>query len=59
MVLRAFIQKLTLNPQHAFVDTLNRVLITEGKEAASEGRLAAALRNYETAMVTLPEVRKI
>lgn len=34
-----------------------RVLIEEGKKAAAEGRLAAALRKYETAMVTLPEVR--
>lgn len=35
-----------------------RVLIEEGKKAAAEGRLAAALRKYETAMVTLPEVRR-
>ena len=35
---------------------LQRVLIEEGKKAAAEGRLAAALRKYETAMVTLPEV---
>eukprot|EP00904_Undaria_pinnatifida_P007154 jgi/Undpi1/3569/HiC_scaffold_16.g06941.m1 len=35
-----------------------RVLIEEGKKAAAEGRLAAALRKYETAMVTLPEAYK-
>ena len=34
------------------------MLIEEGKKAAVEGRLAAALRKYETAMVTLPEVRR-
>lgn len=34
----------------------NRILIEEGKNAVSEGRIAAALRKYETAMVTLPEV---
>lgn len=33
-----------------------RVLVEEAKKAAVEGRLAAALRKYETAMVTLPEV---
>lgn len=38
-------------------DSPQRVLIEEGKKAAAEGRLAAALRKYETAMVTLPEVR--
>ncbi|CAM9948336.1 unnamed protein product [Scytosiphon promiscuus] len=35
-----------------------RVLIEEGKKAAAEGRLSAALRKYETAMVTLPEAYK-
>eukprot|EP00903_Cladosiphon_okamuranus_P006641 g6485.t1 len=35
-----------------------RVLIEEGKKAAAEGRLAAALRKYETAMVTLPQAYK-
>lgn len=28
----------------------------EGKQAVEQGRLAAALRKYKTAMVTLPEV---
>lgn len=32
-------------------------MIEEAKRAAAEGRLAAALRKYETAMVTIPEVR--
>ncbi|CAN0418441.1 unnamed protein product [Pylaiella littoralis] len=35
-----------------------RVLIEEGKKAAEEGRLVAALRKFETAMVTLPEAYK-
>lgn len=46
-------------PTCGVIGNVARILIEEAKAATAEGRFSEAIRKYETALVTMPEVGEI